>query len=291
MISICIPVYNYDCNPLLEQLIQQCKQHQEFTEILVYDDCSATMYPIKVESNLIHTFKGNKNIGSVQSRQFLANKATNDWLLFLDTDLALPSPQFLGNYLHAIDNGKSLYYGGVVYQEQRPDDDLILRWLYGRQRETRTPQNEDDLYTFFVSCSFLIKKNTFDAVFSNTKMKGYGQDVFISLLLKKQNVKIGFIDNPVIHLGLESNKTYLRKSLEGVETSYLAEKAGWIPDNFRPVQRAYLTIKKTGAIKLFLRLIKNRKTALEKNLLSKNPKLIYLDFLKLYHYSRLKLKD
>lgn len=291
MISICIPVYNYDCNPLVEQLIQQCKESQEFTEILIYDDYSTTSYPIENKSSLIQCFKGTQNKGSVLSRQFLAGKATNKWLLFLDADLQLPSTLFLENYRKALENKSSLYYGGVTYQKETPSADKTLRWKYGHQRETRKPQTQEELYNYFVSCSFLIHKETFNSIFSKTDIKGYGQDIFISLLLKKQDVKVRFINNPVIHLGLESNDTYLRKSLKGIETSYHAEKAGWIPNDFRPVQRAYIKIKKTGMLNLFLKLMEKKKESLEKNLLSGKPKLIYLDFLKLYHYSILKLKD
>ena len=291
MISICIPVYNYDVSDLLNQLIEQCNDLPEFTEILIYDDASTKQTVLNTQHEMITVHLGKENIGSVASRKHLANFASNDWILFLDTDLELPSSDFLASYLNSINDSSTLYYGGVCYKEQTPEANKILRWKYGHKRESRKPQSLEEVYNYFVSCSFLIDKTTFDSIFTSEKMPGYGQDIYITSLLKKLDIEISFIKNPVIHLGLESNEVYYKKSMEGIETTFHAEINGLIPDNCRPVQRAYLKMKKIGVTRLFIKLIEKRKLQLEKNLVSGKPKLIYLDLLKLYYYSSLKQTD
>ena len=182
MISICIPVYNYDVSNLLNQLLQQCNHLPEFTEILLYDDASIQPLNLKSIQNLVTIYRGNENIGSVASRKYLASKTTNDWILFLDTDLKLPSSIFLSSYLNSIDKSNTVYYGGVSYNTSPPEADKVLRWKYGHQREMRKPQTQDEVYTHFVSCSFLIQKNTFNSIFTKASMPGYGQDIYLSLI-------------------------------------------------------------------------------------------------------------
>lgn len=291
MISICIPVYNYNIDDLIDQLLQQCALQKEYTEILIYDDSSTEDINLNFIDELVTTYYGKENMGSVESRKFLANKSQNKWILFLDADLELPNQDFLANYFSVIKNNADLYYGGVIYNEREPDPEKILRWKYGHRKETRIPKSSEDIYTHFISCSYLINQKTFNTIFTNSTIKGYGQDIYLSLLLKQYRINVEYINNPVIHLGLETSEVYLKKSLEGIETTFNAEQKGLIPDNYRPVQRAYLKLKRTKSLKLFIGIIKSREKIIRKNLLSTNPKLIYLDFIKLYHYSRLKQKD
>lgn len=291
MISICIPVYNDDVNHIIGHLMTQCKSLPEFNEILIYDDASVTKVVVEKSDNMIRVHRGNENLGSVGSRAFLAQKAINDWILFLDADLEFPSSDFLKNYLDVINQQTLLYYGGVLYQNHKPKNDQILRWKYGRKRETRTPLNKEQSYSFFVSCHFLIKRNLALNLFNIENLSGYGMDIYLSSYLKKNQIPILYFKNPAIHLGLESNADYLKKSIKGVETTFHAEEKKLIPNDLRPVQRAYLKLKKTGLLTIYLTLLKLCKKRFEKNILSSRPSLIYLDLLKLYHYSRLKQKS
>lgn len=288
MISICIPVYNYDVNPIIHQLLQQCELLPEFTEILIYDDASPVNVTLDRAHPLIGLHRGEENVGSVGSRAFLAAQASNNWALFIDADVAFPTGLFLKNYLNIINKKTLIYYGGVLYQEKKPKSDEILRWKYGREREIRKPLNQEQFYSYFVSCHFMIQRNLALELFKIDKIGGYGMDIYLSFYMRNEQIPILYFNNPVIHLGLESNTAYLKKSLEGIETTFNAERRGLIPNDFRPVQRVYLKIKKVRLLTLFMSVLKFYQKRLEKNVLSHRPKLIYLDLLKLYRYSILK---
>ena len=58
----------------------------------------------------------------------------------------------------------------------------------------------------------------------NTQLDNfYGDDLVLSQNIKKAEIAIQHIDNPVMHLGLEDNSVFIQKSLESIETTVLLE--------------------------------------------------------------------
>ncbi|MGJ8685267.1 MAG: glycosyltransferase family 2 protein [Nonlabens sp.] len=291
MISICVPVYNYDCTPLLDQLVDQVSRLSIAYEIIVFNDASQQRFK-PYDSSMVQTINSEKNIGRSAAREQLAKHATYENLIFLDADVRLPDNNFLNRYIDCISRNYDIVYGGVSYSNSPPESAYLLRWLYGKKRESRSVEKrKEDRVQNLISMGFMIKKELFLKISSLINGNFYGHDIVFSYHINSLKYKITHIDNPVIHLGLETAIAYLYKSIEAINTTYQSEKSGLISNDFRPVQRAYLKIKKTGALKLFLKVIEKRRTALDKNLVSSKAKLIYLDFIKLYHYSQLKQKD
>ena len=85
MISILIPLYNYNVFPLVEVLFNQAEQLSTPYEIIIFDDASTITFE---ENRKITKFKNTsyevskKNIGRTAARDYLGNKAAYDWLLF-----------------------------------------------------------------------------------------------------------------------------------------------------------------------------------------------------------------
>ena len=107
MISVLIPVYNYNVQPLVENLLLQFESINCKWELFLSDDVSDVHYK-KSNTNYIDglnlmnvkLFQQEINIGNAANRNFLIEKATNDWLLFLDVDVLAVKDDFLSKYIN-----------------------------------------------------------------------------------------------------------------------------------------------------------------------------------------------
>lgn len=288
MISICIPAYQTDPNELIKQLVTQANELSVSYQILVLDDCSPQ--PITIDTQEAQLIRPDNNLGSIEARKQLATHATYNHLLFLDADVALSNHDFLKQYLDHCHTDYEICYGGVTYQKNKPEPQELLRWHYGKEREAKSVKDRmNDPIQNITSAGFLIQKEVFFNIY-NAVESGYGGDVLLSYQINKQGFNITHIDNPVIHLGLEIASSFITKSLNAIKTTYLAEEEGILPKDFRPVQRAYLKLDRfyiTGIARVLLNVFKNRCI---KNLNGLNPKILFLDLLKLNEYISLKAK-
>ena len=106
--------------------------------------------------------------------------------------------------------------------------------------------------------------------------------------LKKNKVNIKHIDNPVLHLGLESTTIFIKKSLEAVKTTFLLENKNLLDCDLRPLQKSYLKLKKWSLIRIFSFLISLVKKRMKKNFHSLKPNLFWFDLYRLQYYIQLK---
>ncbi|MDP3441522.1 MAG: glycosyltransferase family A protein, partial [Ignavibacteria bacterium] len=105
MLSILIPVYNYNAYPLASELHKQCLECEINFEILVFND-GGTQFEnenLKIREFVYCTYIfSSKNIGRTQARNTLSNSAKFQSLLFLDADVIPSTSFFIKNYLHYI---------------------------------------------------------------------------------------------------------------------------------------------------------------------------------------------
>ncbi len=221
MISVCLPVYNFDINELTEELLSQAGEYNIDIEILVFDDCSLSFYKkrnsgIAVNSN-VQYLEFDHNLGRSKIRNRLADFAKGSWLLFLDCDMVPESRQFLKNYNNEIDQA-SVICGGISYGARPFKNELLLRWRYGIHRESKNAARRQIFsYASFMSGNFMISKDAFNQIRFNEEISGYGhEDTLFGLDLKKNNIPILHINNPCIHLGLEPCFDYLAKTEQGI---------------------------------------------------------------------------
>ena len=142
MISILIPVYNFEVGKLVADLHQQAAACNIPFEIICLDDHSLTAikYLNQKSASLKNvTYKYlDKNVGRAKIRNLLAQQAKYQYLLFIDCDTKVDSEKYIANYLEAI-NGNAVVCGGTTYEAQPPSDPkLYLRWYYGIKREQRS---------------------------------------------------------------------------------------------------------------------------------------------------------
>jgi len=288
MLSILIPIYNYDVVLLIKKLQQQITCINSPIEIICCDDCS-TNESIKNKNDLflrsqqITLIKNSKNIGRTKSRQLLANKASFEWILFLDSDVLPSTTNFLSIYLNLLDYETDCIYGGICYQKKRPETKQLLRWRFGNQREDiQLSKRKATPYKSIASGNLLIKKKIFLSINKNLSYNWYGYDNFFSAQLKDTNSTIKHVNNKVFHLGLEDNASFLRKKEMAVNTIYQL----YLNDNFsnkhdNGLLNVFLKLNKYKLTPFYSFFYKYSKSLLKKNLIGNNPSLFFLDLYRL----------
>jgi|TARA_R110002020_G_scaffold347380_1_gene561042 glycosyltransferase involved in cell wall biosynthesis len=292
MLSILIPTYNYDVTELVNTLHQQCLQAKLTFEILVLDDASHNENT-KSSNSTINSLdyclyaENTKNKGRTATRNRLAEKANYNWLLFLDADVIPKYKDFIERFISKKKQA-DLIFGGITYSETKPEPNKMLRWKYGHERESLTvAQRNKETYLAVNSGCFFIKKNIFLPISEKINFNEYGVDNLFKQFLEEKQVTILHIDNPVYHLGLEDNKTFVNKALKAVETTVLFEQKK-IMSAERPLQKAYLKLKKYHLTKPFCWGIAFFEKPIQKNFTSANPSLFLFDLYRLKHYAKLK---
>ena len=87
MISICIPVYNFNITSLVNELSNQVNSLNIPCEIIVIDDCSENFKRInKIECEKHTYIELSENIGRARIRNLFLKYAKYEYLLFLDCD-------------------------------------------------------------------------------------------------------------------------------------------------------------------------------------------------------------
>ncbi len=226
MLSVCIPVFNYDARPLVKELLLQARRLERDVELLVYDDGSDPKFQ-KLNREIgddaaVRYREMSRNLGRGPIRNLMAREASGDYLIMLDVD-SWPNSPYLSNYVARASAPAAVVAGGTTYAAVRPENpDLFLHWNYGRRREAFNPARRR--HRFFQSNNFLVKKEIMVA-HPFPAVDGYGhEDTLWGQLLVPAKVTIQYIDNPVVHLGLETNQVFLAKQKAAVENLRLLRK-------------------------------------------------------------------
>ena len=212
MISILIPVFNASVHELVQELSKQLDDGQVEGEILVYDDCSQPRF--KKHNAAIGSIKYvfykelEQKYGRVEIRKLLASDARYGWLLFIDSDSGIVTADFLNNYFRVLQDEYDVYTGGRIYQSEIPGDcSRRLHWKYGRERES-AKGSASMLHTN----NFCIRKNVFQQL-KFPQLTSYGhEDTWVQIELEKDNKRICFIQNPVLHTGIEKSDVFFGKN-------------------------------------------------------------------------------
>ncbi|GAA4943480.1 glycosyltransferase [Algibacter agarivorans] len=290
MLSILIPTYNYDTFELALELHKQAIKAHIVFELLVYDDASTL--PIinntKIEDLTFAKFRAlEKNIGRSAIRNLLANDAKYNWLLFLDADTKIINKNFIQVYLNDIKNTSSqIVYGGISYQKNKPSNNQMLRWVYGKKREAlKVSDRNENPHLRFLTLNFLSKKEVFNHIKFNTDIPNLRhEDTLFALDAKKKNISIKHINNPVLHLGLESSVVFLKKSEEATNVLYSFVKQKLVKPKDTALSRFANLLTKYKLHFIIILIYSVLKNPIKKQLLSNSPSLILFDFYRLGYY-------
>jgi len=288
MLSILIPTFNYNITQLVAVLHQQAVATFIDFEIVVMDDGSVTF---KDENRKIELFKNCRfielpsNVGRSKIRNLLADEAQYDYLIFLDCDADINHTDFIDRYLSLCDQ-LVVAVGGRTYDKNNTNPNYSLTLKYGRVREGHLASLKEMRVRqkTFTTPNFLISKSIFNEIRFDETIKGYGhEDTVFGVMLHQKNIEVLFVDNPVVHKGLDDNGTFLRKTEEGIANLFLLYQRKKYPylENDSKILSTFIRIK-------FLRLqypIKYLflifKSLMVKNLVGSEPSLFLFDIYKL----------
>jgi len=219
MISICIPIYNFDIAPLINELSKQALSLEEAYEIILIDDASQLFK----EKNRIgaqgHTLiELNENVGRAKIRNLFLEHTSFNYLLFLDCDSLICESDFLQKYIDEIAQQPAVVCGGRIYRNHPPTKERLLRWKYGVQRESQSAESRRSAPNqSFMTNNFLIQKEVLEAIKFDERIANYGhEDTLFGYELKKKGIEITHIANPILNGDLEENAVYLNKTKEGI---------------------------------------------------------------------------
>ncbi|MFN3020053.1 glycosyltransferase family 2 protein [Chryseobacterium sp. TY3] len=229
-LSICIPIYNFDVNALVASLKSEIETKNLNAEILLLDDASNSEFQ-KINStakswvDVFNIFEN--NVGRSAIRNSFLELANGDYLLFLDCDGKIISPNFISDYLEDIGtNHSAVIYGGRVVDSNIPEKKYQLRWNYAQKRENLSLKKRlQKPYLGFQTNNFVIKKSIFRDFRFDEKLKNYGyEDLLFAMELKSAGVKIQHIDNPIFNNDIETNEIFIGKAAEAAESLALILK-------------------------------------------------------------------
>ena len=215
MLSICIPIFNFDTTLLVNALLDEKALLKETVEIILIDDASTSHTKTNKQFDNTCTYITlTENVGRSKIRNLFLEYANNPYLLFLDCDSLILSPNFIANYIAEIKTGTNICCGGRVYPEICPSRKQQLSWKYGIQRESKTAldrsKNPNDS---FMTNNFLIQKSLLEKIRFDERISCYGhEDTLFGYELKKQHISIKHIENPILNGYLETNEAFIDKT-------------------------------------------------------------------------------
>ena len=283
MLSILVPIYNYNVFPLVVALHKQCTDCGIDFEILCQDDASnSSLNAFNEQVNELYncSFVSLKeNLAHRANRNSLATQAQFEYLLFIDGDSIIIHDNFIKKYINNLQDF-DVVYGGRLHPEKCPSNNQKLRWKYGKFIEDKSAANRNKKhYQTLLFNNTVIKKVLFNQVKFDTISKKYGHDdTQLSYQLSLLKSKVNHIENPVEHGDIDTNLVYLNKtkaSLENLIALYEEEK---IDIEFVKLIQLYHFLKRTRITYIISKIHSIFDKYLLQNLTKKNPNLFLFNW-------------
>jgi len=292
MLSILIPTFNYSVFPLVSELHKQCLECEINFEIIVVDDSSELYLNENKEINSLSncSFEAlEKNIGRSAIRNLLAQKAAYNNLLFLDADTIPVNSNFISSYYSYLNTKSQVVLGGYRYKNIKPKYGSEFRYKYGKKREEKSALERNlNPYKFIFSGNIFIQKKTFFLANYALENSFYGMDIFFAYQLFIHKIDVQHIENPIYHLGLETNEIFFEKSLKAVESRKKFLVNCDQIEKISPLLKQYRILKKYRLLPIVIVAFRISQPILKKLILNKNPRLICFDLYRLGYLCTLK---
>ncbi|MBK9109186.1 MAG: glycosyltransferase family 2 protein [Saprospiraceae bacterium] len=293
VLSILIPEFKTDVRRLVTQLSSQAETLCVPYEILVLDDASGEHW-LELNTSILQLkncfiIANDTNCGRAATRNKLARKAKYNYLIFLDADVQIQSPEFLKNYLNLFSEERDqVFYGSCIYPPQKPVDEIyLLHWMYGTKIENPNLNiRQKNPYRTFHTVNFAVKNSIILKFPFDENIRNYGHEDYVwACLLKQHGIAIIHIDNPVVHEGIYSTRQFLRNTVSAVRNSIKIHKSnkGLIQTKLTKLAD-YIYLLRLHQLCLFL--YKKLEKTMIRNLRGRNPNLWSLQIFKLGIYLR-----
>lgn len=235
-LSILIPSYNWDCTKLVNDLLEQIP---EDAEIIVGNDKSTSEEAIKAYHKIAslkqcRVYEPTENLGRSRIRNKLFELSHGQWILFIDCDTEIDSPNFISNYLkNSEEHPADVYYGGMKNTAECPQG-CELRWTYETEASKRLSLEFRQKHPFdsLTTQNFMISREAFVQTGFMEEITNYGyEDTVLFMNLEKLGKRVFHLENRLIHLDIDTNRSFLAKTREALRTLYS------LPENMWPQTR------------------------------------------------------
>lgn len=285
MLSILIPIYNFDCRILVKHLLSQAIALEQPFEMICLDDHSIERFSkLNREMNSYSPFIQyeylQKNIGRAKIRNVLAAKAQFPYLLFMDCDSAVRHDNYLKKYL-ANCRANTVICGGRNYAAIPPENAFRLHWEVGRKREQLSAQKRNrNPHHQFMTNNFLVPKKIFSQLQFDETVTQYGhEDTLFGLALNQLNINVLHIYNPLEHIDLENAPTFLKKTEQAIENLVELSRQGKAIDT--KLLRTFHQLEQWKLLAVAHFFFRRFSTTIHRNLRSSSPSLRVFDLYKL----------
>lgn len=220
MISVCVPVYNFNISSLIVELKRQIDLVNPKIQIIVIDDGSNHFKDENKECiEGIDYIELAENVGRAKIRNLFLNHAKHNFLLFLDCDGIIEQDNFLENYMEILNENPNVVCGGRVYPKKQPSGNKLLSWKYGVFRESKSAnERRKTPNESFMTNNFLIKRSVLEKIKFDNRLSGYGhEDTMFGFELKMNEIAIKHIENPILNGDIEENDVFLRKTEHAIQ--------------------------------------------------------------------------
>jgi glycosyltransferase involved in cell wall biosynthesis len=276
----------------VHDLSEQAERLEISYEIIVAEDGSTDTESVKTNEVAMKSLPHcrhlvrKENVGRAAIRNVLAREARYDWLLFIDSDMTVKNNDYLLRYLNA---GEAMVVdGGVSIDGDAAKMGTNLRFLYEKAAEQEHTAEKRQLkpYQHLHTANLLVSREVMQKCPFDERFHHYGyEDVLLGKQLRQRRTPTLHIDNPLSFSTFEDNRSFVRKTEEGLRTLH----------EFREDLRGYsslLTLVEgihVGGVKWLLRqLFRLLKHPMRHNLCGNKPRLGIFRFYKLGYYLSIK---
>lgn len=284
MISVLIPVHNFDVRQLVLDLHSQLSHLNIAFEIVVVDDASTDTELLNFNSQMadvenVRYITKEHNLGRSKVRNFLADIAVYDCLIFMDCDARVKNPEYVSRYIdfvksHNLENSPFVVVGGVDYRTDFPNAKNSLRYKYGISREIRTAeQRNSNPYANFTPFNLCVSKSVFNNCRFDESFSQYGyEDTFFGFKLKQNNIPVYHIDNELYHEGIDGDEEFVKKIESSCGNLTKLMKNGDLPSDFienSKLLKTYYNLSNSVFGGLILKILCKRKDFLKRLAINK----------------------
>lgn len=298
MLSIVIPTYNYFTLPLVKELQHQATSETIDFEIIILDDASDNL-EIRNQNQEINKLNNcsylvnEKNLGRGQTINKLVSLAKFNLLVILDCDTKPKDHLFIRNYLQFKENSNAeITFGGIIYSDKKPSPNEMLRWVYGKKRESVSVENRiKNPYKLALTSNLLVEKQVMIDNPFHKEITDYGfEDMVLMLDLKKNNIEIQHIDNPLYHLKLDTSIDFITKFHSSLKNLKKLSDKEIINHNDSQITKVFHWIKRFKLVALFSFAFDKSKKLMVQNLVSASPSVFVFDLYRLGYFCKINLK-
>lgn len=295
MISFIIPTYNYICVALVGDLQRQAAELKASLgeafdyEIIVADDGSPDKSTIEA-NRAINALQGcrleerPRNVGRAYLCNWLIEAARFNLIVLIDSDAAVCTPDFVARYWHS--RSEADVVCGTIRNPQTPcQPGCELRYAYEKKAEKTRAKRDFNAspYLHLSTFNIMLNRRRIGGLRFDTRCKEYGyEDSLFGLTLRERGMTVKHIDNPLIHTGIDTNESFLKKTEASMRTLYglkgvMQESSG--------TSRLYKKLCHLHVDGLFRLFFKTMLPLIRRHLLGRHPSVKVFQLYKLGYYA------